>query len=353
MRYRLWDVANRPVGPIRAVAGRHGRPSRLRLAGVLAVTGAVLLAGCSRPAGGPPVVAAPSSSAAKAAPVVAPPSPATSAAPGSYSKVLLIALSSRGPAQIIGNRDAPYLNGLAETYGSAVDLAAGYPATCPTAAAYILLTSGSTGDVCDGRGAATRPLRGDSLFQQVAVSGREWRNYTEGAPGPCARQDSSDGRYLVRHVPATYYVDERSNCARWAVPLGTPQAGALHDDIAAGALPAFGFVSPDACHAMHGARPCRKDLVAEGDRWLRTWMTQLLAGPDYRAGRLVVIITWDKGTGTDNHVPTLVVSPTTDRIVADQPFTHCSTLRTVEELLRLPLLGCAAEADSMVTAFRL
>jgi hypothetical protein len=154
-------------------------------------------------------------------------------------------------------------------------------------------------------------------------------------------------------VPATYYVDERPDCARWAVPLGTPAAGALHDDVAAGRLPAYAFVTPDACDDMHGAPPCPGDLVATGDRWLRTWLTQILAGPDYRAGRLAIVVTFDEGTGSDNHIPTVVVSPGTDHRVVSQPFTHCSLLRTTEDLLRLPPLGCAGSAVSLSPAFGL
>ena len=338
MNDRQWDVWHRPA----------------RAVGALVVSGALLLGGCARPAGGPPAPASPPPSSGVVAQPVAPASsPTTSAAPGAYTKVLLIAEENRGLEEIIGNPDAPYLNQLATTYGSATNLEAGYPVKCPSLAAYILLTSGSTQGICDDKGPKAHPLRGDSLFQQVAVSGREWRNYAESAPGNCAQEDSRDGRYLVRHVPATYYVDERSNCARWAVPLGSPQAGALHTDVAAGTLPAFGFVSPDACNDMHGAPSCRSDRVGAGDRWLRAWLPQIIAGPDYRSGRLIVIITWDEGTRSSNHIPTIVVSPTTGRIVADEPFTHCSTLRTVEEVLGLPFLGCAARARSMVEAFQL
>ena len=338
MKDRQWDVVHRPA---RAVT-------------VLVASGALLLAGCARPAGGPPVRASPPpSSSGVATQSAAPAFPPTTATPGAYTKVLLIAEENRAFQEIIGNPNAPYLNDLATTYGSATNLRAGYPARCPSLAAYILVTSGSTHGICDDEGPEAHPLRGDSLFQQVAVSGREWRNYAESAPGNCAETNSRDGRHLVRHVPATYYVDERSNCARWAVPLGTPQAGALHTDVAAGTLPTFGFVSPDACNDMHGAPPCRGDRLAAGDRWLRTWLSQIIAGPDYRSGRLVVIITWDEGTHSSNHIPTIVVSPTTDRIVADEPFTHCSTLRTIEDVLGLPLLGCAARATSMAEAFQL
>ena len=53
----------------------------------------------------------------------------------------------------------------------------------------------------------------------------------------------------------------------------------------------------------------------------------------------MIIITWDEGTDTGNHIPTLVISPRTRHIAAAHPFAHCSTLRTTEELGRLPLLG--------------
>ena len=62
------------------------------------------------------------------------------------------------------------------------------------------------------------------------------------------------------------------------------------------------------------------------------------------SSRLVVIITWDEGSRTDNHIPTLVISPTTTQLAPGNAFTHCSTLRTVEEILRLSLLGCARNA---------
>jgi hypothetical protein len=273
--------------------------------------------------------------------------------PAGITKVLVIAEENHEYGDIIGSPDAPYLTALATTFGNATHLDAGYPVRCPSLAAYIMLTSGSTGGICDDRGPKGHQIHGDNLFHQVRTSGREWRDYAETAPGNCALDNSADGRYLVRHVPATYYVADRRDCGRWAVLMGTPSAGALRHDIAAGALPAFAFLSPDACHDMHGAPNCLLDRVGKGDRWLRNWMPLIVAGPDYRAGRLVIIITWDEGTDRTNHIPTVVVSPFTSRVVSAQPYTHCSTLRTIEEVLRLPLLGCARTAVSMTSAFHL
>src|SRR4051794_28531987 len=165
-------------------------------------------------------------------------------APDPGRKVMIIAEENHGYDQIIGSPRAPYLNRLATEYGTATDYEAGYPAHCPSLAAYILLTSGSTDGICDDKDPRSHPLTGDNVFRQVSVSGRQWRNYAEAAPGSCAL--TGHGRYLVRHVPATYYRDERDDCRRWTIPLGSSNAGALHADIAAGALPAFAFVSPDA-----------------------------------------------------------------------------------------------------------
>jgi hypothetical protein len=133
--------------------------------------------------------------------------------------------------------------------------------------------------------------------------------------------------------------------------LGTTTAGALHSDLAAG-LPAYSFVTPNACDEMHGAPSCRTDLVKHGDDWLARWMPQIIASPDFQAARLLVVITWDEGSSTSNHIPALVAARTVRGVTSSASLTHCSTLRATEEVLDLPLLGCAATATSLRTAFQ-
>src|SRR3954466_5333514 len=65
-------------------------------------------------------------------------------APDPGRKVMIIAEENHGYEQIIGNPRASYLNRLATQYGTATDYEAGYPARCPSLAAYILMTSGAT-----------------------------------------------------------------------------------------------------------------------------------------------------------------------------------------------------------------
>jgi phosphatidylinositol-3-phosphatase len=268
---------------------------------------------------------------------------------GAQAKVMVIAEENHAYGQIIGSSAAPYLNHLATTYTSVTAMDAGYPTRCPSLAAYVLMTSGSTHGICDDQGPVHHPLSGDNIFAQVAAAGLTWRNYAEHAPTPCARTNSADGVFLVRHTPAPYYVSERRRCPVADVPLGTPARGALQHDVRAGTLPAYAYVTPDACHDMHGAAACPDSGTADGDSWLRRWLPLILAGPDFRAGRLLVMITWDEGTAATNHIPLLLVAAHRVRPSSSGRYTHCSTLATAEAVLRLPRLGCAGTAPPFVT----
>jgi hypothetical protein len=326
---------------VRYAGERSRAAARLSLAAGLAL----VAAGCSTPGPqAPPVTPTPT-------PTVEAPASPSALAP--VDKVMVIAEENKTFDQVLGSGDAPYLTGLAAAYGSALHMDAGYPASCPSLAAYVILTSGGDQGICDDAPPADHPLAADNVFAQVQRSGREWRAYAESMPGTCALENAAGGLYLVRHAPATYYVAQRSRCRQWQVPAGTPAAGPLHDVVVAGRLPAYAFVTPNACNDMHGAVQCRNGEVATGDAWLSHWLPEVLAGPDFRSGRLAVVVTWDEGSSADNHIATVVLSRRTSHVRATQRWNHCSTLRTVEEILRLPLLGCAADASSMRAAFGL
>lgn len=266
-------------------------------------------------------------------------------------KVLLIVEENKAYGEIISSDRAPYLNELASTYGLATAFDAGYPTECPSLPAYLLLTSGSRHGICDNGDADRHRIGGPNIFAQVAASGRQWRGYAQSMPEPCHRAD--DGHYVVRHAPAPYYVTAQRHCADWDVPMGDRTSGPFRTDVTHGRLPAFSIVTPDVCHDMHGGISCFGDPIRSGDRWLRDWLPMVLDGPDYRSGKLTVIVTWDEGSEKSNHIPTIVISPRTKQVRSATRFTHCSVLRTMEELLSLRLLGCARTATSMRSAFRL
>ena len=337
--------------------GRGGRAGRAAVATAAAVL-AALVAGCSG-SGSTAAVDGPGSGVGPSGSGTGSPStdpaarPSAAAALSRYTKVMVIAMENKTEGQVLDHPDAPVLTGLAARFGRPTRLDAGYPPKCPSLAAYLLLTSGSTHDVCDDKNPSAHPISGDNLFAQVAASGRQYRNYAESMPENCYPKNSRDFLYVVRHAPAGYYVSERARCRDWQIPLGSLTAGALHDDLTAGTLPAYSFVTPNNCNNMHSTPRCPRRSVQIGDTWIGGWVRQILASPDYTAGRLAVFITWDEGTKQDNHIPAVVISPTTLAARSATAYTQCSMVRSIQEILRVPLLGCAAQAPSMLAEFKL
>jgi len=337
---------------MRRVAGLRGAFTTAVLAA------AVLVLSACTGTGSPATSASPSPSAStSASTITASTGPASRLAPtasatagptrtaGPHRKVLVVAEENHTAEDVLGSGRAPYLSALSRRFATLTDMAAGYPVGCPSLPAYLLMTSGSTHDVCDDAGPDAHPIDGPSIFSQVEDAGLQWRGYAESMPAPCTRDNAAVGRYLVRHAPAPYYRGA-ARCRDWDLPLGTASAGPLHDDVGAGSLPDYGFVTPDACDDMHGGDVCGGDVIADGDRWLATWLPQIMAGPDYREGRLVIVVTWDEGSGSSNHIPTVVVSPTAQGVRVTERVTHCGLLAMEEDLLRLPRLGCATAAPS-------
>jgi acid phosphatase len=203
------------------------------------------------------------------------------------------------------------------------------------------MTGGSTFGVTDDAPPSTHTTDRPSVFGQALSLGRTAKVYAEGMPANCATESS--GQYVVRHNPWAYYPGERASCARYDVPLDE-----LRTDVPEGRLPDAGLVVPDLCNDAHDC-----DLSV-ADRWLRTELESVMAGPDWRAGRLAVVVTADEDDhGQDNLVLTAVAHPSVRGAVVTTPLSHFSLARLYSEVLGAEPLGEAAAAPSMATAFGL
>jgi phosphatidylinositol-3-phosphatase len=253
--------------------------------------------------------------------------------PLAIEHVIWIWMENKRYRDVIGSPAAPYENRLARSCG----LATNYRGlTHPSLPNYLAATSGSTQGVVDDGPPSSYPLAVESLFSQAP----SWRSYQESMPSRCYRGDTR--LYAVKHNPAAYYTN--LECERYDVPLGTVRAGALAADLRRDTLAAFSFVTPNLCNDTHDCP------VSRGDAWMRTWVPKILASPAYRTGRTALFIVWDEDDFSgSNHIPAIVVSPYTRRGARSATrFDHYSLLRTTEDLLRLPPLGHAAEARTML-----
>jgi phosphatidylinositol-3-phosphatase len=248
--------------------------------------------------------------------------------------VIVIVMENKSFGQIIGSREAPYINALARRYGLALDY---HAITHPSLPNYLALLGGSTFDIrsnCTGC-----HVDAPNLVDRLEKAGISWKAYMEGMPSPCF-QGAVSGRYAKKHNPFVYFDDivNRPARCRKVVPLNR-----LHTDLQSGGLPQFGFIIPDLCHDMHDCS------VSVGDRFLRTLLPPILRalGPTG-----VLFLTWEEGDSDlgccrfaqGGHVPMIVAGPAA-RQGARSPlsYSHYSLLRTIEDawgLSRLRRAGC-------------
>lgn len=259
-----------------------------------------------------------------------------SRAPSTFRHVVWILMENHNTDQIAGH--SPYLNRLAARCGLATNVTAIRHPSLPN---YLALTSGGTHGVTDDGSPAAHPIGSNNLFHQLGRRG--WRSYEQSMPRNCARSDA--GRYAVRHNPAAYYSDLARSCRRRDVPLRK-----LRTDLSRRRLARFSFITPNLCNDEHDCS------VSTGDHWLSQAMPAILSSPGYRAGRTLVIVTYDEGGRPAGHDPvyTVVVARSVrPGTVASSRYSHYSTLRTTEAALGLKYLGHARTASGYRRPFHL
>ena len=275
----------------------------------------------------------------------APPVGSTTASTNDRTPTKALVIVAENHSQRAALEQMPYLAGLAAEFGRTTDYRAVAHPSLPN---YLAVAGGSTFGVSDDASPSSHPIEQASVFDAVIGAGGTAKTYAEAMPEPCALEPV--GRYAVKHNPWAYFSSStsRENCGRFDVPAGDPGNGALRDDVDAGALPTVGLLVPDLCNDGHD---CPLSTV---DEWLRQWLPVIMGGPDYRAGDLALVVTFDEDDFTaDNVVLTTVIAPSVAQVVAGAPLTHYSLSRYLAELGGASPLGEAAPATSLRSAFGL
>ena len=241
----------------------------------------------------------------------------------SFSHVFVIVMENREYGDVIGSRDAPYLNTLARTYGLAT---ASYAISHPSLPNYLALLGGDTFGIQSD--CTTCYVQAPNLVDALEAGHKTWRAYMESLPSPCFVGDAYP--YAQKHDPFIYFDDIRTSadrCQRIA-PLAQ-----LQSDLAGAQAPDFVWITPNLCSDMHDC------TTAQGDAWLASGVPRILASPTWREGG-ALFITWDEGTTDDGccqytsggHIATLVISPLgKPHYQSSAPYDHYSLLRTITD----------------------
>ena len=239
----------------------------------------------------------------------------------------------------------PFLMSQAQSYGTATNF---YAIKHPSLPNYLVLAGGSTFGVTDDDDPDAHRLQGPSLFGQLVSAGRTAKTYAEAMPTNCARENYET--YAARHNPWAYFDDpaERAACEQFDVPSGSPDAGALLDDITAGTLPTFGLLIPDICNDGHDCS------ATTTDDWLRSWLPIVKQGPDFRSNRLAIVITWDEDDEhSGNHVPMVVIHPSLKHKQVTKELDHYGLSASISRIGGIPALRDANQGVDVFAAFGL
>jgi phosphatidylinositol-3-phosphatase len=198
----------------------------------------------------------------------------------------------------------PYLVSLGNRYGHTTnDVAAAHP-SLPN---YLAISGGSTFGVSNNSPPSSHPIAGTSVF------GTGGRSYEQTMKSNC--QTSMSGAYAVKHNPQPYYTGETANCAS-----NNKLLTALPRDLVTG-LASVSLMTPDLNNDAHDG------TLAQADTFLKTWVPKIMAGADYRAGRLTIVVTFDEGVGSSQTVYTAVINPTLHGRTVTTRLTHYSLAR--------------------------
>ena len=169
----------------------------------------------------------------------------------------------------------------------------------------------------------------------------------ESMPSPCYT-GSTAGLYAEKHNPFMYFDDVRNNnCASHVLPY--PGSNSLVATLDGANAPDFVWITPNLMDDMHDGS------VLQGDAWARANLAPVFASSWFRDYNSTVIVSSDEGDADGSAsccgqpaggpIPMIVVSNKAAghgsvAITGDQ----YGTLRSIEEIYRLPLLGAAANA---------
>ena len=241
---------------------------------------------------------------------------------GRFDHVVIIVEENKPAADVLGSESAPFINQLAADHALATSYSA---VTHPSLPNYLALTGGTTAgittDCLPTPGSCL--ASGASIAGEISRSGRSWKMYAEGMPGPCSAENS--GLYAVKHNPFMYYpglTADAAGCAAHVVPF----TEFARDLKTASTLPNYVFISPDLCHNMHDCP------IETGDAWLARQVPKILASPAFTRQHSLLVITWDEGRGNRNKVAAIFAgSAAKTSYRSHAAYSHYSLLHTIED----------------------
>lgn len=242
--------------------------------------------------------------------------------------VVIVVEENKSFSQIIGNKDAPYLNALAQR---GVLFTQSYGVTHPSQPNYLALFSGATRGISSN--ACPLDLQGDNLGGALRAKGLSFASYSESMP-EAGYAGCIYGAYMRKHNPA----------ANWKELAALNQPFTVFpQDFAQ--LPTLSLVMPDQRNDMHDGS------IAQGDAWLAQNMERYAQWA--LTHNSLLIVTWDEDDGSEgNRVATIFMGEMVKPGKSVQRISHYTVLRMFSEMYGLPYLNGSNKEKSIADVWQ-
>lgn len=242
--------------------------------------------------------------------------------------IVIVLEENKSFSQIIGNREAPYINALARR---GVLFTNSHGITHPSQPNYLALFSGTTHGVDSN--ACPLELSGENLASALIAQGLSFISYSESMP-KAGYEGCRYGAYMRKHNPVANWKE----LAAFKQPFS-----AFPQDFAQ--LPTVAWVVPDQRNDMHDGS------IAQGDAWLAQNIESYAQWA--MTHNSLLIVTWDEDDGSEgNRIATIFVGAMVQPGKSAQHINHYTLLRTISGMYGLPYPGESAQERPITRVWR-
>jgi len=252
--------------------------------------------------------------------------------------IVIVVLENHEYWQIIGSRDAPYINALARDTFSAI-FTRSYIIEHPSQPNYLDFYSGSNQAVTDDSHPKNEPFTTPNLGRQLIDAGKSFATYSEDLPAVGYNGDIY-GAYVRKHNPAANWMGTGKN----QIPATTNQPfTAFPADYTQ--LPTVSLVVPNQQNDMHNGS------IRTGDDWVRNHLDRYIQWA--KTHNSLFILTFDEDNyGNTEHILTIFTGGMLKGGEYKNTINHFNVLRTIEWIYELPYAGSAAKAKTIDNCWR-
>lgn len=242
--------------------------------------------------------------------------------------VIIVIEENKSFSQIIGNREAPYINALAQR---GMLFTNSYGVTHPSQPNYLAFFSGSTRGI--NSNVCPLELTGENLGSALLANSLSFISYAESMP-EAGYAGCMYNAYMRKHNPASNWKELTAfNQPFTAFPQDFAQ------------LPSVSLIIPDQLNDMHDG------TIAQGDMWLKKNIERYAQWA--MTHNSLLIVTWDEDNGSEgNRVATILVGAMVKPGKSMQRINHYTVLHLLSEMYGLPYLGESIKEKSIADVWQ-